>query len=313
MRRLAAPPGLVQAPFTVLDGGLSTALELAGYDVGGPLWTARLVLDDPEAVVAAHEAYVAAGAEVLITASYQASVEGFVQAGCRPEAARSALAGTTELARTAARRAGRAVLVAASCGPFGAVLADGSEYHGTYATGWDEVRRFHRERLAVLADSAPDLVAVETIPTRAEAEIVLEELTAHPTLAAWVSWSCADTATTCGGDPFEQVVELATASPNVVAVGVNCTAPAHVEGLLRRARAVTGLPLVAYPNHGGRWDGSHDRWQGPACGIDVERDLDRWLAAGARLVGGCCGIGPDQIASLAAAKRARTASAPPTA
>lgn len=307
MSRSSAPPGLVLAPFTVLDGGLSTALERLGYDVGGPLWTARLVLEDPEAVIAAHAAYVEAGAEVLITASYQASVDGFGRAGCRPDAARSALAGTTALARTAARRAGRAVLVAASCGPFGAVLADGSEYHGRYEAGWDEVRRFHRERLAVLADSGPDLVAVETIPTRAEAEIVLDELAAHPTLAAWVSFSCADAATTCGGDPFGAAIAAAAASPNVVAVGVNCTAPAHVEGLLRRAGEVTGLPLVAYPNHGGRWDGAHDRWVGPACGLDVRHDLDRWLGAGARLVGGCCGIGPDAIAALAAAKRARSA------
>lgn len=307
MSRLVAPPGLVLEPFTVLDGGLSTALERLGHDVAGPLWTARLVLEDPEAVIAAHGAYLAAGADVLITASYQASVEGFVRAGCRPEAARSALAGTTALAREAARRAGRSVVVAASCGPYGAVLADGSEYHGRYAVGWDEVRRFHRERLAVLADSGADVLAVETIPTRAEAEIVLDVLAAHPTLAAWVSYSCADAATTCGGDPFEAAVAAAVASPNVVAVGVNCTAPAHVEGLLRRARDVTGLPLVAYPNHGGRWDGAHDRWEGPACGLDVAHDLDRWLAVGARLVGGCCGIGPDAIAALAAAKQARRA------
>lgn len=307
MSRLAAPPGLVLAPFTVLDGGLSTALERLGHDVTGPLWTARLVLEDPEAVVAAHAAYAEAGAEVLISASYQASVDGFVRAGCRPDAARSALAATTALARRAARRVGRTVLVAASCGPFGAVLADGSEYHGRYDASWEEVRRFHRERLAVLADSGPDLVAVETIPTRVEAEIVLGELAAHPALAAWVSFSCADAAATGGGDRIEDAVAAAVASPNVVAVGVNCTAPAHVAELLRRARDVTELPLVAYPNHGGRWDGAHDRWVGPACGLDVERDLDPWLAAGACLVGGCCGIGPDAIAVLAAAKQSRRA------
>lgn len=291
---------LVGDPFTVLDGGLSTALELLGHDVGGELWTARLLLVQPDAIVEAHASYVAAGAEVLITASYQASVQGFERAGASRTDALRALTSTTRLARAGAARTGADVLVAASCGPYGAILADRSEYHGRYEATWGEVRRFHRERLAVLAATEPDLFAVETIPTRVEAEIVLEELLVHPGARAWVSFVCPDGTHTGGGDELAAAVTMAVGSPQVVAVGVNCTAPEHVEELLHSAGGVTDLPLVAYANFG-------TPGRPPTFDDDLDARLDRWLEARARLVGGCCGVGPASIAALAAEKRRRGA------
>jgi S-methylmethionine-dependent homocysteine/selenocysteine methylase len=303
---------LLRSPFTVIDGGLSTALEEAGHSLTDALWTARFLADDPQAIVDAHRAYLRAGADVLITSSYQASVAGFVAAGHSADAARHLIASSTDLARRAVAAHATEVhltaasmpLVAASVGPFGATLHDGSEYHGRYAASWSEVRRFHAERLAILAESGPDLLAVETLPSVAEAEIVVEALAEHPDLTAWITFSCRDAATTCHGEPIEVAAAAIVSSDQVVAVGVNCTAPEHVAALLRSVSAAVpeGFPLVAYPNHGRAWDAASGCWLGPDGGIDVHDHVQQWLAAGARLIGGCCGVGPAGIAELAASR-----------
>ena len=307
---MTSPP-LLRSPFTVIDGGLSTALEEAGHSLTDALWTARFLADDPQAIVEAHQAYLRAGADVLITSSYQASVAGFVGAGHSADAARHLIASSTELARRAVAAhvaeghvAGDVPLVAASVGPFGATLHDGSEYHGRYAATWAEVRRFHAERLAILADSGPDLFAVETVPSQAEAEIVVEALAEHPDLTAWITFSCRDAASTCHGEPIEVAAAAVVSSEQVVAVGVNCTAPEHVASLLLSAAATlpAGFPLVAYPNHGRAWDAASGCWLGPDGGIDVHDHVQQWLAAGARLIGGCCGVGPAGISELAASR-----------
>lgn len=286
----------------LLDGGLSTALERAGHDLAGSLWTARLLAEEPEAIVAAHESYLRAGAEVIVTSSYQASVEGFVAAGATAVEARRLIASSTDLARRAVERVhGEGTrLVAASIGPFGATLHDGSEYHGRYPVGWDHVRRFHRERLAIVADTGPDLLAIETIPSLAEAEIVLEEAVRCSDVPLWLSASCRDATSTCHGEPVADVVAVAASCDRTVAVGVNCTAPDLVHDLLSTitgpARAA-GLRLLAYPNHGGRWDG--EVWHDPTS-LDVELQVRQWRDDGATLLGGCCGVGPAEIAVMGA-------------
>lgn len=308
-----AGPLLLRHPFTVIDGGLSTALEEAGHSLDDALWTARFLATDTQAIVDAHRAYLRAGADVVITASYQASVAGFVAAGHTPDAARRLIASSTDLARRAVEAhraeiddttAGAAPVVAASVGPFGATLHDGSEYHGRYEASWDDVRRFHVERLAILADSGPDVVAVETIPSVAEAEIVVEALGAHPDLTGWVTFSCRDGESTCHGEPVGAAAATVASSHQVVAVGVNCTAPEHVTRLLRSMSAALpdGFPLVVYPNHGRAWDAASGCWLGPEGGLDVHGHVQQWLAAGARLIGGCCGIGPAGIAELSASR-----------
>ena len=190
--------------------------------------------------------------------------------------------------------------VAASVGPFGACLADGSEYHGRYAADWAEVRAFHRRRLEVLVDSGPDAFAIETMPGIVEARIVIEELRTLSSTPAWVSFTCNDSHTTCAGDPITAAVEAV--APMADAVGVNCTHPGFVAPLLRDASLVTDLPLVAYPNHGAAWDAVAKCWIGTADGTDLPVHLAEWLAAGTRLVGGCCGVGTKGIAALAAAR-----------
>lgn len=288
---------LLREPFTVIDGGLSTALEQLGERPAGLLWTAATLIDRPQVITAAHRLYVEAGADVVITASYQASVPGFMAAGVEAKQAHRLLAATTDLARAAG-----ADVVACSVGPYGACLGDGSEYGGRYEASWAEVRAFHRERLAVLVDTEPDVFAIETMPSAAEAEIVVEELRNRSSAPAWVAFTCSDDRHTCSGDMFADAAERVAGQ--VTAVGVNCTAPRYVAPLLRSLSALPlATPLVVYPNHGAAWDAEHDCWVGPTGGEEIPGLVPTWLAAGARLIGGCCGVGPQGVRALAALRR----------
>jgi homocysteine S-methyltransferase len=287
----------------VVDGGLSTALEEAGHRLDGKLWTASLLVDDPDAIVAAHLAFLRSGARLLVTSSYQASVEGFVAAGIDPGEAVVLLQRTTALAVAARRQfadedpEGAAdVLIAASVGPYGATLGDGSEYRPVAIDDAD-LGRFHAPRLRLLAETEPDLLAIETIASAREARAILTALDGLPATSAWVTFTCRDAGTTWGGDPIEEAVAAVTDSPSVVAVGVNCTAPTNVAPLLTRIGLVTDLPLVAYPNGGRGWDATEKAWHGPAQGFS-QAEVATWIALGARYVGGCCGVGPTAIAML---------------
>lgn len=286
----------------VLDGGLATELERAGADVSSALWSARLLHDDPDAVVAAHAAFFAAGARIATTASYQASDRGFRGAGLGD--AGPLLRRSVELAAQARHHAGLddVAWVAASVGPYGAVLADGSEYTGAYAgeLGVSGLRAFHRPRLEVLAEAGADVLACETVPAAAEAEALLTEVD-RLGVPAWLSLTTtldADgTVRTRRGEPAAEVFAMAAQVPGVVAVGVNCTAPSGVLPAVHAA-AASGLPVVTYPNSGEVWDAGARRWTGSAT-LD-EADVTAWVAAGARLVGGCCRVGPREIATVAA-------------
>lgn len=280
-------------PFTVLDGGLSTALAELDEAPSGPLWAAEAMVDRPELITTAHRRFVDAGADVVITASYQASEAGLVAEGLEPAAARRVLAATTAVAR-----ASGAAIVACSIGPFGAYLADGSEYHGRYRASWSEVREFHRKRLEVLVDTDPDLFAIETIPTGVEAEIIVSVLRSLTSVPAWVSFSCQDEGRVCGGETLVDAVGRVVDA--VDAVGVNCTAPQFVEPLLRSLSV--SVPLVAYPNHGAHWDADQRSWSSTTRSAEISGLVPSWLAAGARIVGGCCGVGSVGIAELAAVR-----------
>jgi homocysteine S-methyltransferase len=275
----------------IVDGGLSTALTDQGCDLTHPLWTARLLSENPGAIVAAHTAFLDAGAEVLITSSYQASVDGFVHNGATLDEARTLLQSTTGLARQAV--GSRSAMVAASVGPYGAVLADGSEYRGDYALSNGELVMFHRDRVRLLAETEPDWWACETIPTAAEAVAMGLALSAVRRRPTWMTFTCRSASHTFGA------VAAAISACDVTAVGVNCTAPRFVPALLKRIRRVTDLPLVAYPNSGQSWDATNKVWRGDPGATDVTA----WIVAGAEYVGGCCGVGPTELAHLATLAR----------
>lgn len=291
----------------ILDGGLATELERRGAALTDRLWSARLLLDHPALIREVHADYFRAGADVATTASYQASLDGFAGRGLDRRAALSLIARSVTLAREARdifwhspeRTPERSwPLVAGSVGPYGAALADGSEYRGRYTIGAGQLRAFHLPRLEVLLESGADLLALETQPSLSEAGVLLDLLTRWPAARAWVSFTCRDEAHLAEGQAIEDAARLASESSQVVAVGVNCVAPAMVDELLRRLRDATSLPLVAYPNSGEEWDAAGRSWIGAGGWMDPAGDARRWYAAGARLVGGCCRTTPDTIREI---------------
>ncbi|MCM3502748.1 homocysteine S-methyltransferase [Microbacterium sp. P26] len=271
----------------ILDGGLGTLLESRGNDVTSDLWSARVLRDDPDEVRAAHAEFVAAGAEVVITASYQIGFGGEIPDAEVEELLRRSV--------TLAREAGEAV-VAASVGPVGALRADGSEYTGAYGLSLAELRQTHRRRLHVLAEAGADVLAIETIPSPLEVEALALELAAID-LPAFVSLS-ADSTGFSGRGALAAALREAASAPGVVAVGVNCCAPGSVLPALADA---PDLPLVVYPNTGETWEAATRTWHGAAAPLAA--DAPAWVAAGARLVGGCCRSTPADIAAIAAAVR----------
>ncbi|WP_419858121.1 homocysteine S-methyltransferase [Candidatus Palauibacter irciniicola] len=298
--------------FLVLDGGLATELEALGCDLDDPLWSARALIDDPETIRTAHRRFLEAGADCIATATYQATFEGFAARGStggdHPHPARvrrRADLGSRGLPRRPTRPwpggappASRPPpLVAASIGPYGAYLADGSEYTGDYGLSAAELYDFHAPRWEVLAETEADVLACETTPS-------VEETRAYCRLAAvshrptWISFQCRDGARLADGTPLENAVALCDAEPHVVAVGVNCVDPRLVVPLVRAARRATEKPILAYPNSGEEWDADAKRWTGPATPTDWARSAAEWRAAGADGVGGCCRVGPAAIAAI---------------
>jgi homocysteine S-methyltransferase len=282
----------------LLDGGMSNALQDRGHDLSDALWSARHLRDDPAEIAAVHRAYYRAGATVATTASYQASVDGFVGVGVDPDEARRLVRSSVTIARDVRDELagdGRTRWVAASVGPYGAVLADGSEYRGRYGLSPQALRDFHAPRLELLAEAGPDLLAVETIPDADEAEVLVDVLD-DLGLPAWFSYSV-DGRVTRAGQPLHDAFAVGASGSAILAVGVNCCAPQDVLPALEVARSTTDKPLVAYPNSGEAWDAAARGWSGTSA-YDVTL-APAWVAAGARYVGGCCRVGPDDIARLA--------------
>ena len=283
----------------VLDGGLATLLEARGHDLGSDMWSARLLLDDPAEIVAAHREYYAAGAQVAITASYQASFEGFARLGLDRAEGEALLRLATTCAVTARDEFADAGnrWVAASVGPYGAMLADGSEYRGDYGRTAGQLRDWHRPRFDILAASGADVLAVETIPCLAEVEALVRLLDGSG-VSAWISLT-AEGGRTRAGESIEEAFALAGSIPEVIAVGVNCCPAPEAAELAATAAAVTGLPAVVYPNSGETWDAAGRTWSGDPT--FRASDVRSWAGAGAGLIGGCCRVGPAQITALASA------------
>lgn len=280
----------------ISDGGLATELEARGHDLSDDLWSARLLAEDPAAIVAVHEAYFRAGAQIATTSSYQASFEGFERRGIDRTGAERLMLRSIELAKTARDAAPAPAWVAASVGPYGAMLAHGEEYVGNYGLSVAELTAWHRPRLEVLISAEPDVLALETIPDSDEAD-ALAGLIREYRRPAWLSYTI-DGDKTRAGQPLEDAFAVAADVPEIVAVGVNCCAPGDVLNAVITARRVTGKPVIVYPNSGEVWDGANRVWVGTP-GMDTALAAD-WVAAGARIVGGCCRVRPDDIAAMAA-------------
>ena len=306
---------LAQRGVLVLDGAMATELEGHGADLSGGLWSARLLLERPDLIAQVHRDYFAAGADVAITASYQASVTGFVSSGVDTAQAERLMVQSVSLAREArdtywasataadpelAQRRG-VPLVATSVGPYGAVLADGSEYRGDYAVGHAELVGFHVERLEVLVRAGVEVLACETLPSLAEARALVEALAGWPELTAWVSFSARNDRQVSDGTPLSECAAYLHEQPQVVAVGVNCTPVQHISPLIAELVAATDKPIVVYPNSGEVYDAGRQGWLGSRSGADFGRLARQWYDEGARLIGGCCRTRPVEIRSVSTA------------
>lgn len=290
----------------LLDGGLATQLEAQGCDIGNSLWSASLLTSNTQAIVDASRAYLDAGAECIATASYQASRDGFASIGFSEREADELMLLSVELAKQARDefladnpKCEPIPLIAASIGPYGAALHDGSEYTGIYDAGAEELRAFHAGRLQLFDNSDADVLACETIPSVTEAE-VLAGLLLECTTPAWVSFSCRDERRISDGTPIEDAVILFRDHSAVLAVGVNCTSPQYMCSLIRRIRDV--LPdkaILAYPNSGETYDVTNNSWSGTVSPLDCAAAAEDWVSAGATLVGGCCRMGPEHIRAMA--------------
>jgi homocysteine S-methyltransferase len=293
----------------VLDGGMASELEFLGANISGPLWTAHLLEEAPEKVLAVHRAYLEAGADVLLTASYQVSRKGYAEFGLDPGRADAALLRSVELACAArAEFSARPVLIAASLGPYGAALHNGAEYHGNYDCTFADLVQFHQERIAVLAESEADLLAFETLPSLEEARAIGQVLEPWQHLAAWFTFVCPDyravSLQVAHGEALRDCAVLAASFPQTVAIGVNCTQPTSIPSLIAELRDASEKPIVVYPNSGEDWDAQARCWTGQSDPAEFGQQAEQWFASGAQLVGGCCRTRPEhirQIADVAAA------------
>jgi homocysteine S-methyltransferase len=291
----------------LLDGGLATSLEALGYPLDHELWSAKILLDAPDAVRRVHTDFLQAGADCITTATYQASIPGFTAHGLTPDRALEVLDRAVGLAIEArdafwsdAENLEQRLqpLVAASVGPYGAFLADGSEYTGRYGLSDDELLDFHEGRWRILSASAADLIGCETIPSLQEAEVLLELLRRTPDRWAWMSFTCRDGLHLSDGSPLAMVARICDAGSRVAAVGVNCTPPELISELISVIRNATGKPIIVYPNAGGRYEAEGKTWEGDAPRRDWPALAAEWRDLGASVIGGCCRVSPADIVRI---------------
>ena len=287
---------------------MATELELKGFDLSGPLWSAQVLEEAPAAILAVHRSYLEAGADCLLTASYQVSAEGFGKLGFAAadatEAAARALRAAVTLAETArdayrAAGASRPIWIAASLGPYGAMLHNGAEYHGNYDCSFADLVAFHSRRIAVVATTHADFLAFESIPSLEEALAIVAALRPFEEVGAYLSFTCRDGMHVSHGETLRACAKLLDKEPQVIGIGVNCTAPAMIGSLIAEAAQVTRKPIIVYPNSGEAWDAVHHCWQGGGQTEQFGEQARSWQTAGAQWIGGCCRTGPDHVRAVA--------------
>jgi len=299
------------AKLRILDGGMATELERHGCNITGPLWSAHVLADSPATIEAVHLSYLEAGADCILTASYQVSAMGYTELGQPPEAAAAALRQSVDLAVRARdqyrQRSQRPIWIAASLGPYGAALHNGAEYHGNYDVSFADLLQFHAERLAVIETTNADFVALESVPSLEEAEAIVEALRRHPSLHGWISFTCKDEQHVSHGEKLAHCAEFLEKQKQIIAVGINCTQPRLILPLIGELKKSTRKPIVVYPNSGEGWDAEHRCWTGTSDAQGFGQLAREWSAAGAQIIGGCCRTGPEHIRAIRNALETRDA------
>ena len=300
-------PFLEHQGVLILDGGLATELEERGHDLNHPLWSARLLIDNPAEIAAVHRTYLEAGADCIISASYQSSIAGLAAEGLSEKAAKSMIQETVAIAcqvrddfmNTIEDDSRIRPLVAASIGPYGAFLANGAEFRGDYKISKKMLKDFHQPRWELLSQTSADIFACETIPSIDEAEVLRILLDESPEVCAWVSFSCKDGTHISDGTAIKECLSLFEDCPNLLAIGINCTSPAHILSLITQINQYNMSKLIiVYPNSGEHFDNVHKKWIGERSSQDFGKLALEWYTSGARIIGGCCRTGPDHISVI---------------
>lgn len=288
----------------IIDGAMATELEARGCDLNDDLWSARVLLEQPELIRAVHLDYFNAGADIAITASYQATVDGFAKRGLNREQALSLMKKSVQLAQEARdefwakeeNRVGRVrPLIAGSVGPYGAYLADGSEYRGDYNLSEDELIAFHRPRIEALIASGADLLACETIPCGIEARALIRLLAEFPNTVAWFTFTAKDGEHISNGERIADIASFLDKQAQAAAIGINCTSPLHIPSLVREIKKNSSKPIIVYPNSGEYYSAVTNTWHGETSSDKFGLQSKEWFENGATLIGGCCRTTPDHI------------------
>jgi len=287
-----------------IDGGLSNVLEELGCNLNNKLWVANLLTTNPEAIIKTHLAYLDAGAQIISTTSYQATIPGFMKLGYSKEDSERLILRSVELAETAIKKylkthsPNKKPIIAGSIGPYGAYLADGSEYRGNYNISDSELIDFHKRRIELLDNSECDLLAFETIPSIEEAKVI-SQLTKNCTSPSWVSFSCKDGNHINDGTPIVEAAKIFIEHPNIFAIGVNCTKPQHISNLIMNLKSVLAdKNIIIYPNSGEVYNAETKTWSGISNPTIFQQQAEVWIDLGANIIGGCCQIGPKHIKSI---------------
>lgn len=295
-------------PLIILDGALATELERLGCDINDSLWSAKILAQNPEIIEKVHYDYFASGADCAITSSYQATIEGYIEKGFTELEAISLIKKSAEIAKKARddfwlnplNRINRPTpLVAGSVGPYGAYLADGSEYRGDYKISEEELIEFHRPRLKILVDAGVDILACETIPSLIEAKAIIKLLEEFPKAYCWMSFSAKNDLQISDGTLISDCAKYLDDFTQVAAIGINCSAPAHIQSLIEEIKNNSKKPIVVYPNSGEEYDAHSKTWHGNSSSENYSCSAKSWFDKGAQLIGGCCRTTPEDIKSIA--------------
>lgn len=308
---------LNEFPVLIVDGAMATELENYGCNLNDSLWSAKILMENPELIKKVHVDYFQAGADCAITASYQATIEGYQERGLTESQAIALITKSVELATQARDEFWGAAkdrsdrpkpLVAASVGPYGAFLSDGSEYRGDYAIGEEQLAAFHRERIRVLVEAGADILACETLPCLVEAKAIVSVLEEFPQVSAWFTFSAKDEFHISDGERIADCAKWLEEQPQVAAIGINCTAPQFIESLIQEVKSASSKPVIVYPNSGATYDPVSKTWSEEPSANAFSANSKAWHKAGADIIGGCCSTTPDDIAAIASWARQGKAS-----
>ncbi|MCX8662546.1 homocysteine S-methyltransferase [Gilliamella sp. B2911] len=290
----------------IIDGALASELQRRGCDLNDSLWSAKVLIEQPDLIRQVHYDYFKAGADCATTASYQASPLGFAKKGISLDESIKLIKKSVELAQQAKEQyltqigKNKPLFIAGSIGPYGAYLADGSEYTGNYQLSEEEFIEFHQIRIQALIDAKADILACETLPNFAEIKALVKVLKQYPTMTAWFSFTLKDANHLSDGTPLKEVIDYLNNVDQVVSVGINCIALEEVTAALTVLQTLTRKPLIVYPNSGDQYDPTTKQWhKNHQHNCTFKNQLPTWLKLGAKLIGGCCQTTPKDIAEIA--------------